>query len=80
MTSPYGLVTDASCNWAGRYYGCYSRIFDINIGANLAYKVNDWLTIGGGIQANYMDARLNQAQYVTGAPTYCDRLGAGGRR
>jgi len=70
MTSPYGLVTDASCNWAGRYYGCYSRIFDINIGANLAYKVNDWLTIGGGLQANYMDARLNQAQFVTGAPTF----------
>ncbi|HQS48591.1 MAG TPA: outer membrane protein transport protein, partial [Xanthobacteraceae bacterium] len=25
VTSPYGLITDAPCNWSGRYYGCYSR-------------------------------------------------------
>lgn len=70
MTSPYGLITDAPCNWSGRYYGCYNRIADFNIGAQVAYRVTDWLTLGGGLQANYMDARLGQAQYITGAPTY----------
>lgn len=70
VTSPYGLVTDANCGWSGRYYGCYSRIFDVNMAAQVAYKVNNWLTIGGGLQANYMDARLSQAQYITGYPTF----------
>ncbi|MFG1395542.1 OmpP1/FadL family transporter [Roseixanthobacter pseudopolyaromaticivorans] len=70
ITSPYGLITDAPCNWSGRYYGCYSRIFDMNATASVAYKVNDWLTLGGGVAVNYIDAKLNQAQILTGAPSY----------
>lgn len=70
LTSPYGLITDAPCNWSGRYYGCYNRIADFNMAAQVAYRVTDWLTLGGGLQANYMDARLGQAQLITGAPTY----------
>ncbi|OYX88309.1 MAG: hypothetical protein B7Y75_00820, partial [Azorhizobium sp. 35-67-5] len=38
LNSPYGLVTDATCNWSGRNYGCYNRIFDINMGAQVAYR------------------------------------------
>ncbi len=62
VNAPFGLVTDAPCNWSGRYYGCYSRIYDVNVQGNVAYKVNDWLTIGGGVSVNYMDARLSQGQ------------------
>ncbi|GGF69367.1 aromatic hydrocarbon degradation protein [Azorhizobium oxalatiphilum] len=64
LNAPFGLVTDAPCNWSGRYYGCYSRIYDVNVQGSLAYKVNDWLTIGGGVSLNYMDARLTQAQII----------------
>ncbi|MFG1464362.1 outer membrane protein transport protein [Xanthobacter sp. DSM 24535] len=70
VTSPYGLITDAPCNWSGRYYGCYSRIFDMNATASAAYKVNEWLTLGGGVVINYIDAKLNQAQILSGAPRY----------
>ncbi len=56
VNAPFGLVTDAPCNWSGRYYGCYSRIYDVNVQGNVAYKVNEWLTIGGGLSLNYMDA------------------------
>lgn len=68
VTSPYGLITDAPCNWSGRYYGCYSRIFDVNVQTSLAYKVNDWLTLGAGVQVNYIDARLSNAQFAGVAP------------
>ncbi|MEW6124915.1 MAG: outer membrane protein transport protein [Pseudomonadota bacterium] len=70
LNSPYGLVTDATCNWSGRNYGCYSRIFDINLGAQVAYKVNDWLTVGGGVNANYFDAKLTNAQLLSAAPPF----------
>lgn len=67
-TSPYGLVTDAPCNWSGRYYGCYSRIFDMNAQLSVAYKVTDWLTLGAGLNVNYIDARLSNAQFAGLAP------------
>lgn len=68
LTAPYGLVTDAPCNWSGRYYGCYSRIFDMNAQVSVAYRLTDWLTLGAGISANYMDARLSNAQIFGGVP------------
>ncbi|MEP9353127.1 outer membrane protein transport protein [Xanthobacter sp. KR7-65] len=64
VTSPFGLVTDAPCNWSGRYYGCYSRIFDMNAQASVAYKVTDWLTLGAGLNVNYIDAKLTNAQFA----------------
>ena len=76
VNAPFGLVTDAPCNWSGRFYGCYSRIYDVNVQGNVAYKVNDWLVIGGGVSVNYMDARLNQAQ-INGVSTAGPVLGTG---
>lgn len=70
MNSPYGLVTDAACNWPGRYYTCYSSIFDVNLGLQVAYKVNDWLTLGGGLNANYIEAKLSNAQLLSAAPPF----------
>lgn len=64
VTSPYGLITDAKCNWSGHYYGCYNRIYDMNVQGSLAYKVTDWLTLGAGLSVDYMDARLSSAQVL----------------
>lgn len=64
VTVPFGLISDAPCSWSGRYYGCYSRIFDMNVQGSLAYRVNDWLTIGGGLSVNYIDARLSNAVFT----------------
>ena len=68
LTAPYGLITDAPCNWSGRYYGCYSRIFDMNAQISAAYRVTDWLTLGAGVSANYIDARLSNMQILGGVP------------
>lgn len=64
ITSPYGLVTDATCNWSGRYYGCYNRIFDVNVQGSVAYRVTDWLTLGAGMSVNYIEAKLTGAQVL----------------
>jgi len=34
--------------WSGRYYGAKAEIITLGAGINGAYKVNDWLSIGGG--------------------------------
>ncbi len=68
VTSPYGLVTDAPCSWSGRYYGCYSSIFDMNAQLSVAYKLTDWMTIGGGLNVNYINAKLTNAQFAGFAP------------
>ncbi len=64
VNMPFGLITDAPCNWSGRYYGCYSSIRDTNVQTNIAYRVTDWLTLGGGVSINYMSATLSQAQIL----------------
>lgn len=68
VTSPYGLITDAQCGWSGRYYGCYNRIFDVNVQGSIAYRVNEWLTLGAGVNVNYIDAKLTNAQFVSPVP------------
>ncbi len=64
VTVPFGLISDAPCDWSGRYYGCYSRIFDMNVQGTVAYKVNEWLTVGAGVSVNYIDARLSNAVFA----------------
>ena len=39
--------------WSGRYYSTKSEIITLGAGINAAYKVNDWLSIGGGPFALY---------------------------
>lgn len=70
LTVPFGLISDAPCNWSGRYYGCYSRIFDLNVQGSIAYRVNDWLTLGGGLSVNYLDARLSNAVFTGITPPF----------
>ena len=34
--------------WSGRYYGTKAELITLGAGINAAYRVNDWLSIGGG--------------------------------
>lgn len=48
-------------NWFGRYYGINSDLKTIDLNPNLAYKVTNALSIGGGLLARYTTARLTRA-------------------
>jgi long-chain fatty acid transport protein len=61
MTVPFGLKTQYSSLWVGRYFGIKSEIFSLDINPNIAYRVNDWLSVGGGISGNYLYADLTKA-------------------
>ena len=61
VTSPFGERVSYPGDFVGRYQSLVSSITDINIGPSLAYKVNDHLSIGGGPNFDYFQARLTQA-------------------
>ncbi len=60
VTAPYGNRTSYPSDWVGRYQSLVSSITDINFGLALSYKINDQLSIGGGPNFDYFDARLTQ--------------------
>ncbi len=61
INAPFGLATEYDDNWVGRYQAVKSEITTLNINPSLAYKLNDQLSIGGGISAQYIKATLTNA-------------------
>jgi long-chain fatty acid transport protein len=48
ISAPFGLETQYDSGWVGRYQAIKSDIETININPNIAYRVSEWLSIGGG--------------------------------
>lgn len=42
-------------DWSGRYYVTKDQLITLGAGVNAAYKINDWLSVGGGPFALYGD-------------------------
>ena len=61
VNSPFGLQTSYDEGWVGRYHGLTSSLKTLNFNPNVAVRVNKWLSLGAGFQAQYADARLTQA-------------------
>ena len=61
LTVPFGLKTEYQSDWVGRYFGIKSSIENFDFNPNIAYRVNNWLSIGGGLSANYLNAELTRA-------------------
>ena len=58
LTVPYGMGTEYGEGWEGRERGTESMILTFDINPNLAWKVNDMLSVGGGISLQYAKAEL----------------------
>lgn len=61
VTAPYGLESKYEPDWLGKNHGVHSFMLTIDINPSIAYKVNDWLTIGGGVSAQYAYCKLTNA-------------------
>ncbi len=59
INAPFGLSTEYDKDWVGRYHAVSSEIQTININPSIAYKVNDKLSLGAGISAQYIRATLS---------------------
>lgn len=61
VNAPFGLVTEYDEGWVGRYYALRSDLKTININPSIAYKANNNLSFGFGINIQYIDASLSNA-------------------
>ena len=61
VNGPFGLITKADPFWAGQVYGRSSRLFTLNATPTVGVKLTDWLSIGAGIQVQYIDVALSRA-------------------
>lgn len=70
INTPFGLTTEYSEGWVGRYYALESELQTINIAPSVGYKLDSNWSIGAGVQLQYAYARLTSASNygALGAP------------
>ena len=59
ITAPFGLANEYDDGWFGRYDSTKTELLTLDIQPTVAYKVNNQLSIGGGINVQYADAQLD---------------------
>lgn len=70
--APFGLVTEYDDDWYGRAHSLKFDIKTININPSIAYKVNDMVSVGFGVNWQRMEAeytRIATASPVPGLST-----------
>ncbi len=72
ITAPWGLESDYDSNWVGNTIAMRSFLFTVDINPSLTYKVNDWLSISGGVSLQYAHCKLSQMLHgaAFGAPMF----------
>ncbi|NCC50553.1 MAG: transporter [Spartobacteria bacterium] len=59
--APWGLATSYDSGWKGRYHALDTDMTTVNINPSVAWKLNDYLSIGAGLSAQYIHAELSSA-------------------
>lgn len=58
---PYGVETDYRDGWIGRYHALHSKVLAVNVNPALAWEVAKGISLGAGLQVQYITARLTNA-------------------
>lgn len=58
MTAPFGLGSEYREGWFGRYDSTKTELKVIDIQPTVAYRVNDWLSLGAGVNIQHSSANL----------------------
>jgi long-chain fatty acid transport protein len=61
INAPFGLATEYDDDWVGRYHATRSEVKTINVNPSIAFEVNDSISLGAGISAQYIEAELSNA-------------------
>jgi long-chain fatty acid transport protein len=61
VTAPFGLETDYSPGWMGRYEALRTKLTSFDIQPTVAYRLWDRVSFGAGLDIQYVSARLSQA-------------------
>lgn len=61
MTSPYGGSLNYTDGWVGRFIVQDVTFYTINLNPSVAYRINNWASIGGGVAIEYMNLQQTVA-------------------
>lgn len=75
VNAPFGLKTEYDATWVGRYHAIESDLKTININPTIAYKAAPNLSVGVGVNVQYIKATLSQA---VNQQLICQGAGGGG--
>ncbi len=64
VSAPFGLGSDYSDNYFGRFDSTETELKTINVAPSIAFQATEWLSIGGGIDIQHADADLQSAVFV----------------
>jgi len=59
VTAPYGAATRYANGWRGRQFGVRTEIKSVAVGASLAWRVSDSVSLGAGAAAQYTRIQLS---------------------
>ncbi len=65
LNVPYGMITKYDEQWAGSDHGITSKVMSTTITPMAAYKLTDKLSVGAGLQMQYINARLTSTDPFT---------------
>ena len=77
INSPFGLSIGFPDAWAGRNYALTTTLRTYNATPSIAYKLNDWISIGVGVQFQYASADLKNGIVAPGFIDYVSGHGWG---
>ena len=63
LNVPYGMITKYDSEWAGSDHGITSKLMSTTVTPMAAYKLTDKLSVGAGLQMQYINARLTSSVY-----------------
>ncbi len=61
INTPFGLKSEYDADWVGRYHAIESELKTININPAIAYQAAPNLSVGVGVNVQYIEATLSQA-------------------
>tara|TARA_R110001583_G_scaffold41891_1_gene133156 strand:+ start:53842 stop:55200 length:1359 start_codon:yes stop_codon:yes gene_type:complete len=61
INAPFGLVTEYEDDWVGRYHAIKSDLKTVNINPSFAFQTTEKLSLGFGLNLQYIDLTLTQA-------------------
>jgi len=61
VNAPFGLTTEYDDDWMGRFQAIKSELKTINLNPSVAFKVNERLSLGAGLNYQYAEATLTRA-------------------
>jgi long-chain fatty acid transport protein len=64
VTAPFGLTTEYDANFGGRFQTQKVQLVTYDINPSVAWKVNDWMSVGGGVSYQYAQVKLNSSVNV----------------